>query len=139
MKNHCVIKSNEEKKMHIDSIKFNSMKLMHLKKIVVRVVFLRFMYIVICSMMSVIIENVKIKTMFNNKTEVNCIFKWLIDIIQLSVRQNINIIMMNVINERVCFFDVCEAILINIENIIISISVFIVKRLDHELFLKRFF
>ena len=47
--------------------------------------------------------------------------------------------MINVIDERARFFEVCETVLINIDNIIISISVFVIKRSDHELFFKRFF
>ena len=47
--------------------------------------------------------------------------------------------MINVIDERARFFDVCEAISINIENVIVSIFVFIMKCLNHELFLERFF
>ena len=47
--------------------------------------------------------------------------------------------MINVINERARFFNVCETVLINIDSITISISVFVVKRSDHELLLKRFF
>ena len=46
---------------------------------------------------------------------------------------------MNVINERTYFFEIWETISINIENIIVLISVFIVKRLNHELSFKRFF
>ena len=72
--------------MHIDLMKFSSTKLMHLKEIVARVVFLRFMYVITCSTMSVIIENVKIKTMFDNETEINCMFKWLINVVHLFVR-----------------------------------------------------
>ena len=47
--------------------------------------------------------------------------------------------MINIINERARFFDMCEAVFINIDSITISIPVFVVKRSDHELFLKRFF
>ena len=47
--------------------------------------------------------------------------------------------MINVTDERARFFDICETVLINIDSITISISVFVVKRSDHELFLKRFF
>ena len=47
--------------------------------------------------------------------------------------------MMNVIDERARFFNICEAIPINIKNLIVSIPIFIMKRSDHELFLKRFF
>ena len=115
------------------------MKSVHLKEIVTRVAFLRFMYVVVCSIVSVMIENIKIKTMFDNGAEINCMFKWLIDAAQLSVRQNINIIMINVINERARFFDVCETVSISLDSITISISVFVVKLSDPELLLKRFF
>ena len=47
--------------------------------------------------------------------------------------------MINFINERAQFFDVYESIFINIENIIISIFIFVIKRLDHDLFLIVFF
>ena len=47
--------------------------------------------------------------------------------------------MINVIDERARFFDVYEAISINIKSVIVSISVFIVKRSNYKLFFKRFF
>ena len=47
--------------------------------------------------------------------------------------------MMSFIDERARFFDVCESMLINIENIIISISIFVIERSNHELFFNRFF
>ena len=53
--------------------------------------------------------------------------------------QNINIIIINVINERARFFNVCEIIFISIDSITISISVFVMKCSDHKLLLKRFF
>ena len=112
---------------------------MHLKKIVTRVAFLRFMYVVVCSIVNIMIENIKIKAMFDNEAKVNCMFKRLVDVVQLFMCQNINIIMINVIDKQARFFDVCKTIFINIENIIISISVFVVKRSDHELFLKSLF
>ena len=43
--------------------------------------------------------------------------------------------MMNFINERVRFFNVCESIFVNIENIIISIFIFVIERSDHDFFL----
>ena len=85
------------------------------------------------------IEKLKIKTIFDTEVEINCMFKRLINIVQLSMCQNINIIMINVIDERARFFDVCETVFISIDNIMISISVFVVKLLDHELLLKRSF
>ena len=47
--------------------------------------------------------------------------------------------MINIIDKRARFFDVCETVSINIDIITISISVFVMKRSDHELLLKKFF
>ena len=129
----------KEKKIHIELMKFNFIKLIHLKKIVVRVAFFRSMYIVACSMMNVSINNVKIKTLFNNDVEINYISKKLIDATQLFIRQEINIIIMNFINKRARFFDVYESIFVNIKNIIISIFIFVIKRSDHDFFFNHFF
>ena len=69
----------KEKEMHVESIKFNFIESIHLKEIVVRIVFFRSMYIVVCFIMNVSIDDVKIKTLFNNDVEINCISKKLID------------------------------------------------------------
>ena len=58
---------------------------MHLKEIVTRVAFLRFMYIVACLIVNVIIKNIKITMKFNNGAEVNYMFKQLIDTAQLFI------------------------------------------------------
>ena len=97
------------------------------------------MYVIVCSTMNVSIDNIKIKTLFDNDIKINCMSKRLIDATQLFVRQEINIVMMSFINERACFFDVCESIFVNIENIIISIFIFVIKRLNHDLFFNHFF
>ena len=97
------------------------------------------MYAVVCLTMNVFIDDIKIKTLFDNNIEINCMSKRLIDATQLLIRQKINIIMMNFINERAHFFDVCESIFINIENIIISISIFMIERSDHDFLLDRSF
>ena len=47
--------------------------------------------------------------------------------------------MINVIDERARFFDMCETVFISINSITILISVFVVKRLNYKLFLKRLF
>ena len=47
--------------------------------------------------------------------------------------------MINVTDERARFFDICEIVFIRIDSITISISIFIVKRADHELLLKKLF
>ena len=129
----------KEKKMHVESIKFNFIESIYLKEIVARIVFFRSMYAVVCSTINVLINNVKIKTLFDNNVEINCMSKRLTDATQLFIRQEINIVMMNFIDERARFFDVCESIFVNIENIIISIFIFIIKRLNHDFFLIVFF
>ena len=72
--------------MHVDLMRFNLTKSTYLKEIVTRVAFLHLMYVIACSIVSVMIENTKIKMMFDNEAEVNCMFKRLIDAAQLSVR-----------------------------------------------------
>ena len=47
--------------------------------------------------------------------------------------------MINVTDERARFFDICEAVLISIDSIKISIPVFVMKRSDHKLFLRKLF
>ena len=56
-------------------MRLSSTKSMYLKKIVIRVAFLRFMYAIICLTMSVMIEKNKIKAMFDNDAEINCMSK----------------------------------------------------------------
>ena len=99
-KRSIIAQLKDIKKMHVDSMRLNSTESVHLKKIVIRVAFLRLMYVVVYSIVSIMIENIKIKAMFNNEAEINCMFKRLINAVQLFVRQNINIIIINIIDER---------------------------------------
>ena len=122
------MKIMKEKEMHVKSIKFNFIEFIYLKKIVVRIVFFCSMYVVACSMMNVFINNIKIKTLFNNDVEINCISKKLTDATQLFIRQEINIVIINFIDERAHFFNVYESIFINIKNIIILTFIFVIKR-----------
>ena len=97
------------------------------------------MYVIVCSTINILINNVKIKTLFNNNVKINYISKKLIDATQFLIRQIINIIIMNFIEECIRFFDVCKSILVNIKNIIISTFIFVIKRLNHDFFLIVFF
>ena len=47
--------------------------------------------------------------------------------------------MINFINECARFFDICESIFVNIENIIISTFIFVIERSNHDFLLDRFF
>ena len=75
----------KEKKMHVELIKFNFIELIHLKEIVVQVVFFHLIYVVVYSTMNVLINNVKIKMLFDNNVEINYILKRLIDATQLFI------------------------------------------------------
>ena len=70
----------KEKEMHVESMKFNFIELIHLKEIVARVAFFRSMYIVACLTMNVSIKNVKVKTLFDSNAEVNCMSKRLMNL-----------------------------------------------------------
>ena len=128
----------KEKKVYVESIKFNFIESIHLKEIVVRIVFFRLMYVVVCSTMNVSIDNVKIKMLFDNDIEINYMSKRLIDATQFFIRQEISIVMINFIDERIRFFDVYESIFVNIENIIISTFIFVIKRSNHDFLFNRF-
>ena len=65
-------KNIKEKEVDVNSMRLSSTKSMHLKKIVTRVVFLRLMYVVVCSIVIVMIENIKIKAMIDSEAKVNC-------------------------------------------------------------------
>ena len=75
----------KEKKMHVKSIKLNFIELIYLKKIVARIVFLYSMYVVVYSTINVVINNVKIKTLFDNNIKINCMSKKLINATQLFI------------------------------------------------------
>ena len=61
--------------------------------------------------------------------------KRLIDATQISIHQKINMIIINFINERIRFFNICKLIFINIESIIILIFIFVIERSNHNFFL----
>ena len=77
LKKRIIVQSKDikEKKMHINLIKLNLTKSVHLRGIVTRVAFLRFMYVVVCSIVNIMIEDIKIKAMFNNEIKINYTFK----------------------------------------------------------------
>ena len=129
----------KEKEMHVESMKLNSIELIYLKKIIARVISFRSMYVIACLMMNVLINNVKIKMLFDNHVKMNCMSKRLINAAQLLIRQKINIVMINFINERARFFNVYESIFVNIKSIIISTFIFVIERSDHDFFLDRLF
>ena len=75
----------KEKKMHVESIKLNFIELIHLKEIIVRIVFFCSIYVIVYLTMNVSINNIKIKTLFNNNVKINYMSKRLIDATQLFI------------------------------------------------------
>ena len=71
--------------MHVESVKLNSIKFIHLKKIIIRIIFFYLMYVVVCLTMNVFINDVKIKMLFDNDIKINCMSKRLIDATQLFI------------------------------------------------------
>ena len=76
----------KKKKMHVESIKLNSIESIHLEKIVAQIIFFCSIYVVVCLMMNVSIDDVKIKTLFDNNVEINYMSKKLIDATQFFIR-----------------------------------------------------
>ena len=79
------MKIMKEKKMHVESIKFNFIKLIYLRKVIAQIIFFYLMYVVVCLMMNVSINNIKIKILFNNNIKINYILKRLINATQLFI------------------------------------------------------
>ena len=76
----------KKKKMHVELIKLNFIESIYLRKIVIRIIFFCSIYIVVCLTINMIINDVKIKTLFNNNVEINYMLKRLIDATQLFIR-----------------------------------------------------
>ena len=75
-----------KKKVYVESIKLNFIESIHLKTIVARIVFFRLMYIVACLIINVSINDVKIKILFDNDVEINCMSEKLINATQFLIR-----------------------------------------------------
>ena len=76
----------KEKKVHVELMRFNFIESIHLKEIVAWIVSFRSMYIVVCFTINVSINDVKIKALFDNNVEINCMSKKLIDATQFFIR-----------------------------------------------------
>ena len=83
--------------------------------------------------------NVKIKIMFDNKVEINCISKSLVDKIDLIIRKRVSISLVNIIEACARFEEVVENAKVSIERIIIRTHVFVVFRSNYKILLNRLF
>jgi hypothetical protein len=87
----------------------------------------------------VTIENVKIKILFDNEIEINCISKRLIDETELIVRHDIAMFMIIVIDDCAKFVNICDDLKVRLKNAHIIISIFVIEKSDHDLILRKFF
>jgi len=73
------------------------------------------------------LKNIKIKIIFNNNTKINYISKNFANKINLVIRQNVFILLVEITRARVCFEEIIKNTKILIKKIIIYIYIFIVS------------
>ena len=76
--------------------------------LIIRIAFLKTMCVVICSKAFVFVDDVKVKTLFDNEVEINCINKKLTNEVDLSIRHETIMFMIVVIENNVKFVDICD-------------------------------
>ncbi len=77
--------------------------------------------------------------MFNNNVKINYISKDFANKIDLIIRQNVFILLIEIIKARICFEEIIKDIEISIRKVIIYIFIFVVFRLNYEILLNRSF
>ena len=77
--------------------------------------------------------------MFNNNVKINYISKDFANKIDLIIRQNVFILLIEIIKARICFEEIIKDIEISIRKVIIYIYIFVVFRLNYEILLNRSF
>jgi len=85
------------------------------------------------------LKDVKIKIIFDNNAKISCINKSFANNINLVIRQDIFILLIEVTRARARFEEIVKNTKISIEKIIIYIFIFVVSRLNYEILLKQFF
>ena len=85
------------------------------------------------------LRNIKIKIIFNNNTKINYISKNFANKINLVIRKNVFILLVEITRARVCFEEIIKDAKILIEKIIIYIFIFVIFRLNYKILLNRFF
>lgn len=73
------------------------------------------------------LKNIKVKAIFNSSIEINCISKDLINRINLTIRQKISILLIEIIKTYICFEEIIEDAKIFVESIVIYIFIFVVS------------
>ena len=138
-KSRVIIRKKKETIVNINSINIKFIEIVYFDDIVAKVNLLQTLYFVACSITWVKIKNIKIKIMFDNKVEINCINNFFANKINLIIRQEVSISLIKVIKVRICFERVIKNAKISIDDIVIYISIFVVICFDYEILLKRSF
>jgi len=73
------------------------------------------------------LRNIKIKIIFNNNTKINYISKNFANKINLVIRKNVFILLVEITRARVCFEEIIKNTKILIKKIIIYIYIFVVS------------
>ncbi len=72
------------------------------------------------------LKDIKIKAIFNNNAKINCISKDFANKINLVIRQDIFILLIEITKARVCFEKIIKNAKISIKKVIIYIFIFVV-------------
>ena len=107
--------------------------------LIMRIAFLKAMCVVTCSKAFVFVDDIKVKTFFDNEIEINCINKKLTNERDLSIRHETIMFMIVIIENNVKFVDIYDDFEIRLRNATIIVFIFIVIKSNHFLILKRFF
>ena len=131
--------SKTTQSINVSSICNDITKAMHMNDLIVRISSLKAMCVVACSKTFVSIENVKVKTLFDNEVEINCINKRLVDEANLFIRHETIMSMIATTNDNVKFVKVCDDLKVRLREVIIITSIFVILKSNHDLILERFF
>ena len=103
------------------------------------VFFLKAMCVIVYSKTFVLIKNVKIKILFDNEIEINCIHKRFVDEINLFIRYKTIMSMIMTTNNNVKFVKMCDDLKIRLKKTIIITSIFVIFKLNYDVILEWFF
>ncbi len=81
------------------------------------------------------LKNIKIKAIFNNNAKINCISKIFANKINLVIRQNVFILLIEITRARICFEEIIKNAKILIKKIIIYIYIFVISRFNYKILL----
>ncbi len=82
------------------------------------------------------LENIKVKAIFDSSAKINYISKNLTNRANLIIRQKISILLIEITRVCICFKEIIEDAKIFVENIVLYIFIFVVSRFNYKILLK---